>query len=282
MRLNLYAYNAHFAINQGAHMKFNSHVKTTAQKTSKAIVLAAAMFSGAVYADTTLTYNNASGQENSKMYLSDGMAKITNDSDVNIALVFNTKQNAFTVINHEDKSYMVFGEKEIAALGDVASMVDRMLEEQLAQMPASQREQMRGMMKSMIQNQMPKQAAMPKYKKTGDTSSYNGFDCEVVVQTLDGKHNGDFCVADFQDLGVKATDYAAIQEFMKIAEKMASQFGQNQGFNFAAVGEVLPVYYEQGKEKAYLTAVSNDALSAEVFSIPKGYKQESLPKEMFR
>lgn len=245
-------------------------------------VLSTAMFSGTTLADTTLTYNNANGKENSKMYLSDGVAKITNESDVNTALIFNTRENAFTVINHADKSYMVLGEQEIAALSDVSAMVDRMLEEQLAQMPAAQREQMREMMKSMIQKQMPKQAPMPNYERTGESDSYNGFDCQVVIQTIKGKKQGDFCVADHQDLGVTSKDYAAIQEFMKVAEKMADQFGQKSGMNFAAVGEVLPVYYQMGEEKAYLTAVSNDNLNAAIFNVPAGYKQQSLPKEMFR
>ena len=244
--------------------------------------MATAIFSDVVCADTTLTYNNANGQENSKMYLSDGLAKVTNSGDVNTALIFNAQQNSFTVVNHEDQSYMVFGEKEIAALGDVSAMMDRMLEEQLAQMPAGQREQMRGMMKSMIEKQMPKQAALPTYEKTGQSSSYNGFNCEEVIQSVDGKKQGDFCVADHQALGVDSADYRAIGEFMKIAEKMASQFGQSQGVNFAAVGEVLPVYYEMGQEKAYLTAVNNDNINASTFNVPNGYKQQSLPKEMFQ
>jgi hypothetical protein len=244
--------------------------------------LTATLFCAPVWADTTLTYKNAEGTENSKMYLSDGFAKVTNESDVDTALIFNAGQNSFAIINHEDKSYMVFGEKEIAALGDVSSMVDRMLEEQLAQMPAAQREQMREMMKSMVQKQLPKQAVMPKYEKTGKSSSYNSFSCELVVQTVDGMEKSEFCVADYQDLGVATVDYAAIQAFMKIAEKMSSQFGHYAGANFAAVGAVLPVYYEMGQEKAYLTGVNNDKISAAVFSIPDGYQQQTLPKEIFK
>ncbi len=282
MRLNHCAYNGGFRIHREQNMKIRQLILSTTRITVLVAALGATMFSGVAWADTTLTYNDANGKENSKMYLSDGLAKVTNDSEVNTALIFNTSQNSFTIINHEDQSFMVFGEKEIAALGDVAAMVDRMLEEQLGQMPAAQREQMRGMMKSMIQKQLPKQTAMPKYEKTGQSSNYNGFDCEVVVQTVEGKKQGDFCVAEHQDLGVETEDYAAIQEFMKIAEKMASQFGQNTGVNFAAVGEVLPVYYQMGEEKAYLTGVNNDDLGAAVFSIPEGYKQQSLPKEMFK
>jgi|GEM_PF-740865 len=274
MRLKLCAYNDGFQINKQITMKFRQLILTSAFST--------AVFSGTVVADTTLTYNNANGQENSKMYLSDGWAKVTNEGDVNTALIFNNQQNSFTVVNHQDQSYMVFGEKEIAALGDVSAMVDRMLEEQLAQMPAAQREQMRGMMKSMIQKQMPKQAALTTYEKTGQSASYNGFSCDEVIQSVDGKKQGDFCVADHQDLGVKTADYTAIQEFMKIAEKMASQFGQSQGANFAAVGDVLPVYYEIGQEKAYLTSISTDRLNMSIFMVPEGYKKQALPKEMFQ
>lgn len=255
-------------------MKFNKMMLTTAIST--------VMLSASVSADTTLTFNNADGQENSKMYLSNGLAKVTNDTDVDTAIIFNTQKNAFTVVNHEEKSYMVMGEKEIAALGDMAGMIDRMLDEQLAQMPEAQREQMRGMMRGMIEKQMPKQAALPQYKKTGESSSYNGFDCEVVVQTVDGKKQGDLCVAGLDDLGVAPADYVAIQEFMKIADKLAGQFGQSQGVNFAAVGDVLPVYYQMGSEKAYLTDVNNNSIGAETFQIPAGYKEQSLPKEMFR
>jgi len=255
-------------------MKFKQLMLTTAIST--------VMIAGSVSADTTLTFNNADGQENSKMYLSNGLAKVTNDGDVNTAIIFNTNNTAFTVINHEEKSFMELGEKEIEALGDVSAMVNRMLEEQLAQMPEAQREQMRDMMKSMIEKQMPKQAAMPTYEKTGESASYNGFDCEVVHQSLNGKKQSELCVADYQALGVESVDYAAIQQFMKIAEKMASQFGQNSGANFAAVGEVLPVYYHMGTDKAYLTAVNNDSINASVFSIPEGYKEQSLPKEIFQ
>ncbi len=245
-------------------------------------ILATSLFSGIAQADTTLTYNNAKGQENSKMYLSDGYAKITNNMESSTALIFNLNENSFTVINHSDKSYMVFGEREIAALGDVSAMVDRMLEEQLAQMPAAQREQMRGMMKSMIKQQMPKQAEPPTYEKNGQSSSYNDFKCDEVTKWVEGKKEATFCVADYRDLGVGADEYASINQFMKVAEKMASQFGQDHSMNLGSIGQVLPVYYDMGNQKVYLSDVNNSDLSPQVFQVPGGYNQASLPKELFR
>ncbi len=246
------------------------------------MILATTMLAGHAAADTTLVYNNADGSENSRMYLTDGMAKITNNIDSGTALIFSAGQESFTIINHQDQSYMTFGKKEIAALGDVAGMIDRMLEEQLAQMPAGQREQMRDMMKSMIEKQMPKQAAKPEYAKSGQTATYNGFDCDVVVKTVESKKSGDFCVADYQKLGVARSEYNSINQFMKIAEKMAAQFGHDQSMNLDSIGEVLPVYYDMGDQKAYLTDVLDEDLSADTFKVPKGYNKQSLPKEMFQ
>ncbi len=248
----------------------------------KQFILNTLLITGAAAANTTLTYNNADGAEHSKMFLSDGIAKITNNIEASTAMIFNAKNNSFTILNHQDKSYMVFGEKEIAALSDVTAMIDKIVEEQLAQMPAGQRDQMRDMIKSMVKKQMPKQStAMPVYEKTGSNKSYNGFDCMEAVKLVNGKKSGSFCVADYQTLGVDQDEYAGLSQFMKTAEKMASQFGQDQSMNFDSLGQVLPVYYDMGDQKAFLTDVDNSSLDASVFQVPPGYKKESLPKEMF-
>ena len=237
---------------------------------------------GAAMADSTLIYNDNNGSETSRIMLSDGLAKMTHNTEVKTALIFDAKANRFTILDHERKSYMVLGEKEIAALGNVAAMIDRMLEEQLAQMPAGQREQMRGMMKSMIEKQMPKQTALPTYEKSGQTHNYNGFNCEQVMQLVDGKKQGDFCVADHQALGVSDEEYQGIQSFMQVAEKLAGQFGQNQSMNFASIGEMLPVQYQLDHGTGTLTTVNHDDLPAQTFQVPEGYTQQDLPKELFR
>ena len=248
----------------------------------KYILLSATLVTGAAMADSTLIYNDNNGNETSRIMLSDGLAKMTHNTEVQTALIFDAKGNSFTILDHERKSYMVLGEKEIAALGNVAAMIDRMLEEQLAQMPAGQREQMRGMMKSMIEKQMPKQTAMPTYEKVGQSQTLHGFTCEQVIQMVDGKKQSDFCVADHQALGVSEAEYQGIQSFMKVAEKLAGQFGQNQSMNFASIGEVLPVQYQMDHGTGTLTSVNHNDLPAQTFQVPEGYTQQDLPKELFQ
>ena len=68
---------------------------------------------------------------------------------------------------------------------------------------------------------------------------------------------------------------------MKVAEKLASQFGQDQSMNFEAIGQVVPVYFDMESQKGMLSTVSNDDLPADTFAVPVNYKQQSLPKELF-
>ncbi|WP_223786921.1 hypothetical protein [Marinicella meishanensis] len=249
---------------------------------SKPLFLAFAACSGLAHADTTLTYHDANGQTSSVIYLSDGMSKITNQSETSTDLIFNAQTNTFTVVNHPEQSYLLFGVKEIAALSDVSAMVDKMLAEQLAQLPAGQREQMRGMMENMIKQQMPKAAPVPEYSRSGQQASHNGFACETIIKTVNGQASGDFCVTDYSALGVSTAEYQAISAFMKTAEKMAAQFGQDQSMNFASIGQVLPVYYRMGSEQAYLVAVDHGTLGAQTFQVPEGYQQQALPTEMLQ
>jgi len=232
-------------------------------------------------ADTTLTYNSQSGAGNSQMFLTDGLVKMTHQSETDTAVLFDARNTSFTIINHGQQSYMVFGKKELEALGDVSKMIDKMLEEQLAQLPASQREQMRGMMKQMVQKQMPKQVPAPEYVKSGATDSHNGYNCDVVIKQVKGAKDAAFCVIDYDELGISSSEYAAINQFMQTAEKLAAQFGQDQSMNFDSIGQVVPVFYEMDGEKAYLSDVSNEQLPASTFKVPEGYKKESLPEQMF-
>lgn len=245
------------------------------------LLLAGFFVSGLANADSTLIYNDQDGKEFSRMLLSDDKVMITNNSETNTGLIFDQINSSFTIINHDDKSFMIFDQKQLEALGDVSKMVDKMINEQLAQMPEAQREQMRGMMESMIKNQMPKQTPLPKYSKSGQTDSYNGFDCEIVVKESKGKSDEEFCVTTFNQLGVSENEYNTIRDFMKIAEKMAAQFGQDQSMNFDSIGQVLPVYYKILDDKAFLTEVDNGNLPDNAFNVPASYKQQSLPKELF-
>ncbi len=245
------------------------------------ILGAGTLLAGSAMADTTLVYGDNSGQETTRMLLTPQVVKVSTKDQTHTDVLFYGDKTEFVVVNHDEKSFMVFGEKEIEALSDVSAMMDRMIEKQMANIPEAQREQMRGMMESMIKSQMPKQAAAPVYEKSGATEEYNGYNCDVVVKTVDGQSSGDYCVTEYGDLDVTPAEYAVIAKFMKIAEKMASQFGQDNSMNFAAIGDVLPVYFKDSGQTGILMDVDNGKIDAALLTVPEGYKQQELPKEMF-
>lgn len=245
---------------------------------NKGLLLIGALMTATVSADTTLVYNDGKGVESSVMHLSDGIMKVTsNEGGQKSEVIYQAGAGSFTVVMHDEKKYMTFGPKEIEQLSDISAMVDKMLDKQLANMPEAQRAQARAMMEGMIKKQMPKQAPVPEYNKTSETRTVNGYSCDVVEKSSKGKGTDDFCVADYGDLGVSSEEYAAIKAMMKVAEKMASQFGVDSSMNFEQVGEVLPVQYDMNGVKASLVDVSHDDLGKQMFKVPAGYEKQSIP-----
>ena len=245
----------------------------------KALALATTLMSSAVWADTTLVYNNGQGKEASVMHLADGVIKMVNDEgNEKSEVMYRAGEGSFTVIMHNEQKYMVFGPKEIEALSDVSAMVNQMLDKQLANMPEAQRAQARAMMEGMLKSKMPKQAPVPEYRRTSETREVNGNSCDVVEKVNQGKSAGDFCVADYADLGISSAEYAAIQGMMKVAEKLASQFGSDNSMNFEQIGQVVPVQYDMNGVKASLVDVSHDKLGDQMFSVPASYQKQSIPE----
>mgnify|MGYP000380310486 CR=1 FL=1 len=246
----------------------------------KGMLLAGALMASAVSADTTLVYNNAKGKELTVMHLSDGVIKMVNQEGRDTSeMLFRGDDGSFTVVMHNERQYMVFGPKEIEMLSDVSAMIDAMLDKQLANMPEGQRAQARAMMEGMVKSRLPKQAPVPDYHKTSNSRDVNGYSCDVVEKVTKGKKDSDdFCVADYGELGISAVEYSAISGMMKVAEKLASQFGNDSSMNFEQIGEVVPVQYDMNGIKASLVKVSHDDLGAQMFQVPAGYEKQSIPE----
>lgn len=245
----------------------------------KALALATTLMTTAAWADTTLVYNNAKGQEASVMYLSDGVIKmVSSEGQEKTEVIYRQGEGSFTVVMHSEKKYMPFGAEEIEKLSDVSAMVNAMLDKQLANMPEAQREQARAMMEGMIKSRMPKQAPVPEYQKTAESRDVNGYACEVVEKITRGKNTGDFCVAEYGSLGISAGEYDAISGMMKVAEKLAAQFGNDNSMNLDQIGQVVPVQYDMNGVKASLVDVSHNDLGSAMFQVPAGYEKQALPE----
>jgi len=227
-------------------------------------------------ADTTLTFKNNNEKVSMKMQFADNMMRASTMGEESGNMIYDAKSKTFTILSPQDKQYYVMDEEAIESLTDIGLMMEKMMEKQLAEVPEAQRDMMRNMIAGAMKSQMPKQLPMPEYTLTGNTDSFNGFSCQIVVKKS-GRDKSKFCVTEYSELGMSSSEYNVIATFQKTIEKLAKQFGTDQSMNFMELGDFIPVNYEQSGEMGTLTEVNHDSLSSDVFTVPSDYKEIELP-----
>jgi hypothetical protein len=227
-------------------------------------------------ADTTLTFTNNKDNVAMKMQFANNLMRATSLGDGSTYMIYDANNTTFTTIMTDKKQYFVMDKESIEKLGDVSAMMEKMLDEQLANMPESQREMMRGMMEKAMKARMPKQAPKASYSFNGKSASYNGIDCEVVTKKA-GKNKSEFCVTKFSNVGMSADEFSVITSFQHTIEGLAQQYGQDHSMDFSSLGDYIPVKYKQQGESGTLKDVSHDKIDPSMFTIPEGYSQMKMP-----
>lgn len=227
-------------------------------------------------ADTTLTFEGKKDKEVMKMQFSDDKMRATSVDDNSSFMMYNARNKTFTIFTSEEKKYFVLTEEDIAKLSDMTAMIESVMEKQLAEVPEAQREMMRNMMAGAIKAQMPKKAPKAVYSMTGKTSSFNGFDCQIVKKKS-GKNKSQFCVTDYSKLGMSSDEYAVLTSFQGTVEALAQKYGQDNSMDFSSLGDFMPVQYSQGGQSGTLTDVNHDSLDPSIFAIPEGYTEMEMP-----
>jgi hypothetical protein len=167
-------------------------------------------------------------------------------------------------------------EEDIAKLSDMSAMIESMMEKQLANVPEEQKEMMRNMMASAIKAQMPKEMPKAVYSLTGKSSSYNGFDCQIVSKTS-GKKKSEFCVTDYSNLGMTSNEYAIITSFQSTIAALAQKHGIDNSMDFSSLGNFMPVKFIQEDQSGTLTDVNHDNLDPKLFEVPEGFTEMVMP-----
>ena len=227
-------------------------------------------------ADTTLTFINNNDKVAMQMQFANNMMRATSVDDNSAYMVYDANNTTFTMFATDKKQYFVMGKEQLDALGDIGAMMEKMLEEQLADIPESQRAMMRNMMAGAVKAQMPKPVAKAEYSFTGKSSSYNGFDCKIVIKQA-GKKQSKFCVTHYSNIGMQASEYAVITSFQKTIEKLAQQYGADNSMDFSSLGGYIPVQYNQAGAVGVLSKVSHASLDPDIFAIPEGYSKMDMP-----
>lgn len=229
-----------------------------------------------VIADTTLTFTDKKDNVVMKMQFANNMMRATSVGDNSSYMIYDANNITFTSFATNEKKYFVMDEASIEKLGDVGAMMDDMINKQLADMPEAQRDMMRDMIEKMVKSQMPKEQPKAQYSFNGKSSSYNDFDCEIVIKKS-GKNKSEFCVTKYSNVGMSANEFAVITSFQHTVEALAQKYGQDNSMDISSLGDYIPVRYKQAGEKGTLSNVNHDKLDASLFAIPEGYSKMEMP-----
>lgn len=197
------------------------------------------------------------------------------------------RDQTMTFLDHRKKTAQQIGRKDVE---QIAAQLDDLMK-QLEGMPPQQRE----MMQKMMKGKMPGAGKPPEQRvEVGGTEQVAGFACTLRTLYSDGKKSQEVCVADAEaarDLHEAMGAFMALAEFSESLMKVAEGMPFADSIRASAVElyeEGFPIrqrfYDDEGKlvRESTLRSIEKQEIDPAVFAVPKGYKVNSLQKELQR
>lgn len=241
----------------------------------------------AVQAGTKIENQDKGKDGMGNLYVQDGRLATVDDKG-QAQFIFDSKLKAVTVLQHDQKRYMQFDQESLTAMaGGLNSMRNQamsMMQQQMAGLSAEQRQQMEKMMGSMMPAPLPEKPEA-KLKETSRTEKLDGVSCSWVEVWQEGRKSSEACVAKLSDTKLDKDDFQTLQGFFTMIEKVVSEFagaGQDMQLNKLMFDKNrVPLKlkdYSQSPAKEYRLKFDSGTFDASLFTVPKGYKLQSMPK----
>jgi hypothetical protein len=197
------------------------------------------------------------------------------------------KDGTLYAIDDEDKTYVVLDKAGIDALGKKLTAGLQKMREQLAKMPADQREQMEQMLAKQIPGFSSDQKWTVEAVDTGKSDKVDGRACRLWDVKRNGELDEQLCVVAFSTLPGKENLQVVFGNFAKVFEEMAKTVPMLAGLmsnEFAAQEKIngFPVRsrdYENGSlsdMERVLTEWRAENVPASMFQVPAGYQKKAL------
>ncbi len=235
------------------------------------------MLPALVNADATLQYQShgSDGDLNTTMYVNaEHLRMETTGAEKPVVMLYDATTDETILLDQEKKQYVRMGQVMQQAQA-ASSMIQNMMKD----VPPEQRAMMSKMM-GKLGGMMKQPPARPAesgatFHKTGKTDVANGVSCEWV-QSQTGQ--SEFCLADYDDLGLSRSDAETLKKFMKKGQAMASAAKNMLGglvrtgqmFDGSIDGVPVIMHQASGRNMKLVTKKSG-AAPAGGFAIPAGY-----------
>ena len=241
-----------------------------------AAVAAMPAWAGTVITSETQTPQSASGK--SVVYLEADRARIESGDTVTI---FRADQNVAYVVNPTEKKFMRMTPESMKKMASAMEAARAQMAEQMKSMPPDQRAQM----EKMLAGAMPAQPQKIEFRKEGGATTVGKWQCEKVEQLADGKPQAQLCVARLSALGLGKGDLGVLQLLATFMQQAAPQSaGATAATDPQALEKIVgypafAVHMEVAAANLKTTtqSVEQKALPADLFEVPAGYQEETMP-----
>jgi hypothetical protein len=244
------------------------------------------LFAGVVLEMRT---NDGSGNETgtSRISADSGMVRLDNiggTSDADMSMIY--QGDKFLMLNHGDKTYFVMDEVMLDEMNSQMSAAMKQMEEQLANVPAAQREMveqmMKGKMKGMMSQQTPTEG--PRVE-SGGSSQWRSYPCVKYTVYQGTEKTQEICAAAMDQIGGSGEVMTAFRKMAEFVKKMIASLpdmvaSRVAGNPMEMMDQIdgFPVHtlqFENGKvsQEVSLESVSEQALAANLFTPPADYKK---------
>ncbi len=211
-------------------------------------------------------------------------------------IVFRGDRREIVVIDHRERSYMVFDKKTIDDMGkqlnEVKAMTEKMNIPQAAldQMPEEQRKKLEAMM-GKGQSTGTSKVAEVEYKNTGETATKNGYPCVKYEVTRNGKMFQELWLTDWDNVEGGQAAQVVFAEMAGFLKEMMSAvgdilggsdlFGGSKSVDSFTELDGIPVVsrqYDGGEleSESVLRSASRQTLDPTAFEPPAGYKRRTM------
>lgn len=207
-------------------------------------------------------------------------------------VIYRGDRNEMIVTDNERLEYYVIDQQSMNQMAGQVSHAMKEMQEMLASMPPDQRAMAEQMMKQRMPGLQPAQQVPSTLRKTGESDTINGYDCQFYEVLKQGRKTRDMCVAEWSDIegGREAADamigmgkfFESMRDtFLKAA---GSDFMRKQHEIFALMQELggYPVYardYDDTgalERESSLKSSRNESIAAAQFEPPEGYRRREM------
>lgn len=223
---------------------------------------------GPALADATLEYSGRADSQAYRVLVKGDKVRLEQDARGAMYSIFRAEQQRMLNVNRKRRQYIAIDAVSTQAM---AERMQTMRSQMLDKLPPQQRAQMAEQLQA--GQSAPQMATRP----TEQRQQINGIACRVYEVLRDGQVVGQLCLAQADDLaGLSPAEYdslMALNAFNRRMAKMAqpqTDFGM-QGLEMAGIP--VRVVGPDGKPVMELKRVSRQELSADLFTVPQGYRQ---------